>query len=289
MNPVDWFVEPLTHDVVQRAMITALVAAIVCAVLSCWLVLIGWPLMGDAISHAILPGVVVSYLIGAPFAIGALIVAALTVTLIGVVRETSRLKEDAAIGVVFTTLFAFGLVLLSATSSPAELEEILAGDLFSVTTGDAVQVVILGTFALGLLVAKRRDFTLFAFDPVHAHAIGLRPRVLAALLLGVLAVTTVVALQAVGTVLAVALLIIPGATASLLTNRFERMLWLSPLIAAVCAIVGVYVSYHLSAASGAMIVLVQGAVFGLAYLFSPKQGVIRRLAQRRAAYASTET
>ncbi|MGV8913263.1 MAG: metal ABC transporter permease [Rhodoglobus sp.] len=274
MSPLDFLLEPLSYDFMQRAMATSVIAAIVCAVLSCWLVLVGWSLMGDAVSHSVLPGVVLAYVVGAPFALGALIFGFLAVGLIGAVRNTSRIKEDAAIGIVFTTLFALGLVLISVIPSQTDLNHIIFGNLLGVSSADLLQVVILGVVTFSILIIKRRDFTLYAFDATHAHAIGLNPKVLGAALLGLLALTSVVALQAVGVVLVVALLIIPGATAYLLTDRFSRMLVIAPALSALAAIVGLYLSYYLDTASGGMIVLVQGCVFALVYLFSPKQGLI---------------
>jgi len=286
MNPVDWLLEPLQYDFLVRALIVTGVAAIVCAVLSCWLVLIGWSLMGDAVSHAVLPGVVLAYVLGAPFALGALVFALIAVGAIGVVRATSRVKEDATIGIVFTTLFALGIVLISVTPSQTDLNHILFGNLLGVGPEDLVQVLLLAALALTVLLAKRRDLTLFAFDPGHAQAIGLSPRRLSALLLGALAVTVVVALQAVGVILVVALLIIPGATAYLLTDRFGRMLVIAPVVAAFSAVTGILLSYHLDASSGGMVVLTMGALFLVVYLFAPRHGVIgRRLRLSRRAPA----
>lgn len=282
MIPLDLFdavVQPLGYDFMLRAMLTALIASVVCAVLSCWLVLIGWSLMGDAVSHAVLPGVVIAYLVGAPFALGAVVFGLLAVAMIGGVRDTSRIKEDAAIGIVFTTLFSLGLVLISVFPSQTDLSHILFGSLLGVSWADFAQLAGIGAFALTVLIVLRRVFTLYAFDPTHAHAIGMSPRLIGATLLGLLALTAVVGLQAVGVILVVAMLIIPGATAYLLTDRFSRMLLIAPSIAAVCAVVGLYASYYLDTATGPMVVLAQGAAFGLAYLFAPRQGLLR--ARRR--------
>ncbi len=281
MNLVELLLDPLQYGFMVRALAVAVVAAVVCAVLSCWLVLIGWSLMGDAVSHAVLPGVVLAYVVGAPFAIGALIFGLIAVALIGLIRNTSRVKEDAAIGIVFTTLFAFGLVLISVTPSQTDLNHIIFGNLLGVSSSDLLQVAILGALALSILLIKRRDLTLFAFDPIHANAIGLSPKRLGALLLGVLALTSVVALQAVGVVLVVAMLIIPGATAYLLTDKFSRMLVIAPVVSAICAITGIYVSYYLDTASGGMVVMTQGILFALVYLFSPSQGVIAKWTSQR--------
>lgn len=283
MNPVDLLLEPLAYEFMQRALLTALIASIVGAVLSCWLVLIGWSLMGDAVSHAVLPGVVLAYLVGAPFALGAVIFGLIAVALIGGMRDTSRIKEDAAIGIVFTSLFAFGLVLISVFPSQTDLSHILFGSLLGVSWEDFAQLAVLGAFVLLVLLLKRRDFTLFAFDPTHAHAIGMNPRFIGATLLGLLALTAVVGLQAVGVILVVAMLIIPGATAYLLTDRFGRMLVIAPVLAAICAVIGLYSSYYLDTASGPMVVLAQAAAFALAYLFGPRQGLLTARRRSRAA------
>lgn len=283
MNPIDFLLEPLAYDFMVRALATTVLAAAVCALLSCWLVLIGWSLMGDAVSHAVLPGVVLAYVVGAPFALGALVFGVLAVVLIGAVRAPGRVREDAAIGIVFTVLFAIGLVLISVTPSQTDLAHIVFGNVLGVSPADLLQVAVLAAVAIVVLIVKRRDLVLFAFDPTHLAAIGLSPRRLSALLLGLLAFTAVVALQVVGVVLVVGLLIIPGATAFLLTDRFGRMLVIAPAIAVGCAVLGIYLSYWLDVASGALVVVVQGAAFAIAFLFSPREGVVARaLAARRA-------
>lgn len=277
MNPLDLLLEPLQYDFMVRALAATVVAALVCALLSCWLVLVGWSLMGDAVSHAVLPGVVLAYIFGAPFAIGALVFGVLAVVLIGVIRGTSRVKEDAAIGIVFTTLFALGLVLISVTPSQTDLNHIIFGNILGVSRNDLIQIALLAGIAFVLLVLKRRDLTLYAFDPIHAQAIGLSPRRLGALLLGLLAVTAVVALQVVGVILVVAMLIIPGATAHLLTDRFGRMLLIAPAISVSASVLGIFISYWVDASSGGLIVLVQGAIFALVYLLAPRHGILPRL------------
>lgn len=277
MTWLDLLLEPFTYEFMLRALAATTIAAVVCAVLSCWLVLIGWSLMGDAVAHAVLPGVVLAYLVGAPFAIGALVFGLLAVLLIGVVRDTSRIKEDAAIGIVFTSLFALGIVLVSITPSQIDLGHIVFGNILGVGPTDLLQIAIIGAIALTLLIVKRRDLTLFAFDPAHAHSIGLSPRRLSALLLGLLALTAVVGLQIVGVVLVVALLIIPGATARLLTDRIQRMLVIAPLIAAASSLVGVAASYYLDIASGGAVVVVNAIVFFAVYLLHPTRGLAARI------------
>ncbi|MEU3473334.1 metal ABC transporter permease [Rhodococcus sp. NPDC006774] len=281
MYLIDFLVDPLEYTFMQRALLVTVTASIVCAVLSCWLVLIGWSLMGDAVSHAVLPGVALSYLFGAPFAIGALLFALIAVGAIGVVRNTTIVKEDAAIGVVFTTLFALGVVLISKFPSQIDLNHILFGNLLGVSQADMVQVFVLGGIALVAMIVKRRDFTLFAFDRTQARAVGINPTVISAVMLTLLALTTVVALQAVGVILVVAMLITPGASAYLLTHSFGRMLVLAPIVSVGCALVGIYASFYLDVSSGGSVVLTQGLVFVLAYLFSPSQGIVVRALRQR--------
>ncbi|NYH55139.1 manganese transport system permease protein [Nocardiopsis arvandica] len=272
----EWFTVPMQFGFVQRALLISVVAGVACAVLSCWMTLVGWSLMGDAVSHAVLPGVVLSYMVGLPFAVGALVFGAGSVALIGAVNRTSRVKEDAVIGVVFTAMFALGLVLISRVPSQTDLGHILFGNVLGVSDTAIWQVLVLAGVVLAVVWYKHRDLTLYAFDPVHAHAMGINPRLLETLLLGLLSVTVVVALQAVGIILVVAMVIIPGATAYLLTDRFERMLVISAVMAAAAAVVGVFASFHLNVSTGGLIVLTQASVFTLAYLASPRHGVLWR-------------
>ena len=278
---IEWLLEPLQLEFMTRALLVTIVAAVTCALLSCWLVQIGWSLMGDAVSHAVLPGVAISYILGWPFAIGAFIFGAGAVALIGGVRATTKIKSDAAIGVVFTGLFALGLVIISATPSQIDLGHILFGNVLGVSDDDIWQVLVIGVVTSAVLLIKRRDFTLFAFDPSHANAIGISTRWLSVLLLGLLALTVVVALQAVGIVLVVAMLITPGATAYLLTRRFGRMLALAVLVTAIAAVLGIYLSYYLDVSTGGAVVVSQSILFLLAYLFGGRGGVVTGWIRRR--------
>ena len=278
----DLLVEPWQYQFMQRALLVTVVASVVCALLSCWLVLIGWSLMGDAVSHAVLPGVVLAYLLGAPFAVGAFVFGVGAVGLIGLVRGTSKVKEDAAIGVVFTTVFAVGVVLVSVTPSQIDLSHILFGNVLGVSDLDIAQVLGLAAIAFVVLVLLRRDLTIYAFDKVQAHVIGLSVRRTGVILLGLLAVTVVVALQAVGVILAVAMLITPGATAYLLTDRIWHMLWIAPTVAVGCAVVGIWASFALDAASAGLVVVCQGLAFAIAYLVARFRHRGGRPAGRRA-------
>ncbi|MFK0729067.1 metal ABC transporter permease [Rothia sp. BD8] len=273
--------DTLTYPFLRRAFAAALAAAVVCAVLSCWLVLTGWSLLGDAVSHAVLPGVVLSYILGLPFALGATVFGLLAVWLIGGLRRISRVKEDASIGIVFTTLFALGLVLVSVTPSQVDLHHIVFANLLGVSRTDLAQVLVLAAACLTVLLIRRRDLTLWAFDPRHARVVGLNPRVLAGILLGCLALTCVVAMQTVGVVLVVAMLVIPGATAQLRTRRFPRMLGIAVASSLVCTVTGLYLSVALDASSGGCVVLCQGIWFAVVYALTR----VRTLRHSRPASA----
>lgn len=277
----DTFIEPWTWQFMRTGLAVTLMAAIVCAVLSTWLILVGWSLMGDALSHSILPGIVIAYMLAIPFSIGALVAALIVVALIALVKKTSRVKEDTSIGVIFTTMFALGIMLISMYPTQISMQHILFGDPLGISKADMWQVFILAPIAFIMVVWKRKDLTLMAFDPIHAHAIGLSTKRLYALLVVALAITVVVAMQAVGAILIVALLITPGATAYLLTSRFSTMLWLSPVLSAIAVIIGFYVATWLQAAVGGTVVFIMGLMFAVVWAFSP-HGLRGRRPQRHS-------
>ncbi|WP_298251532.1 metal ABC transporter permease [uncultured Arthrobacter sp.] len=281
MDVLAFLLEPLQYGFLTRALAVTLAAAVVAAVLSCWLILMGFSLMGDAVSHAVLPGVALAYIVGIPFSIGAFVFGAGAVALIGIVRSTTRLKADTVIGVVFTALFASGLAIVSATPSQIDLMHILFGNVLGVSAGEVWQVLVLGAVTLVVLLLKRRDLTLLAFDRTHAHVIGINTRRLSALLLGLLALTVVVGLQAVGIILVVAMLVTPGATAFLLTRSFDRMLVLSVSLTVVASVAGIYASYYLDISTGAAVVLCQALVFTVVYLVARPDGLLWQLGRRR--------
>jgi manganese transport system permease protein len=279
---LSWITDPLQYGFMVRALVSTLIAAVTCGLLSCWLVQIGWSLMGDAVSHSVLPGVVLAYAIGWPFAVGAFVFGVGAVALIGGIQSKTKIKADAAIGVVFTSLFALGIVLISVTPSQIDLAHILFGNVLGVGPEDLLQVAVIGFFTCSVLLVKRHDFTLFAFDPLHAHAIGLNTRLIRVMLLGLLALTVVVTLQAVGIVLVVAMLIIPGATAYLVARSMGGMLAVATAATCVAALVGVYVSFYADWSTGGSVVLAQAVLFCLAFLFGPRGGVAAvRLRARR--------
>ncbi|WP_052328473.1 metal ABC transporter permease, partial [Tropheryma whipplei] len=207
---IDYLLAPFEYGFMLRAFIVVIVSATLCGLISCWVVLLGWSMLGEAISHAIFPGVVLSFLLGVPFAIGAFVSGLVAVYLIGHLRSNPRIKEDAAMGVVFITMFSLGLILVFFIPGKGHLMHILFGNLLSVTYLDLYQVIILGVLGISILTYRRRDFTLYAFDPGHANVIGISTRSLHNIFLITLAFTIVVSVQQVGVVLVVAMLVIPG-------------------------------------------------------------------------------
>ncbi|MDP3073423.1 MAG: metal ABC transporter permease [Opitutaceae bacterium] len=279
--------EPFQYGFMVEAMITGVTVGAVCAVLSCYLVLKGWSLMGDAISHAVLPGIVIAYAIGVPLAVGAFGSGLLCAVLTGYIKANSRVKEDTVMGVVFTGLFAFGLVLFTKIKSDLHLDHILFGNILGLAPGDLRDTLIVGGVTLAIVLALRRDLLLYCFDPGQARTIGLRTQLLYYLLLSLLAVTIVVSLKAVGIILVIAMLVTPGCIAYLLTDRFNTMLVIAVASATGSSFVGVYVSFFLNASTGACIVLLQAALFVVVLLWAPKHGLLAARRQRRLAAATT--
>ena len=271
-----FFVEPLTYDFMQRALLVAILVGAVSAVLSCFLVLKGWSLMGDAISHAVLPGIVIAYVVGLPIAIGAFVAGLFAAISTGYLKDNSRIKEDTAMGIVFTGMFAVGLVLFSRIETDQHLSHILFGDMLGVTWGDLIETGIIAGATLLIVLAKRRDFLLYAFDPQHARAIGLPVKLLHYGLLALLSITIVASLKAVGIILVVAMLIAPGAIGFLLAKRFETMLVIAISVAIASGVLGTLISFSINGATGPCIVLIQAGAFLLALLFAPGSGLLRR-------------
>jgi manganese/iron transport system permease protein len=267
---------PLSYPFMQRALMVSLLVAAVCAVLSCYLVLKGWSLMGDAISHAVLPGIVVAYVLAIPLAIGAFVAGLSCALATGYLKENSRIKEDTVMGIVFSGMFGFGLVLFTKVETEQHLNHILFGNVLGVTTRDLIETAIVAGGTLLIVLLKWRDLLLYCFDPNHARSIGLPVRVLHYGLLVLLALTIVASLKAVGIILVIAMLIAPGATAYLLTDSFERMLVIAAAVALISAFIGTVASFHIDGATGACIVLTQSLFFTAAFLFGPKGGILRR-------------
>lgn len=280
---LDALAQPFAFPFMQQAFVISLLVAVPMALLSCFLVLKGWSLMGDAVSHAVLPGVVIAYIVGIPYLIGAFIAGMACVLGIGYLKENSRVKEDTIMGVVFSGMFALGLLLYTKISTEVHLDHILFGDMLGVTWADTIQTGAIAALVTLALVVFRRDLLLAAFDEQHARAIGLPVRLLHYGLLSVLSLTIVAALSSVGIILAIALLIGPGATAFLITRRFGAMLIASLAIGLLSAFFGVYFSFFLDSAPAPTIVLLMTAGFLAAFARSQWQaGRIDRLGAREA-------
>jgi ABC-type Mn2+/Zn2+ transport system permease subunit len=280
---------PFHYDYMVTALWTSALIGGVCGLLSGFVTLKGWSLMGDALSHAVVPGVAIAYLLGLPFAVGAFTSGLLAAGAMAFVKMKTPVREDAVIGIVFTAFFALGLLLISLFPSRVDLKGIIFGNILGIATGDVVQVVIVSAVCLLVLALKWRDLMLFCFDPNQARALGLRVGALHVTLLLLLSATAVAALQAVGAMLVVAMLVTPGATAYLLTDRFSVMLRIGAALGAVTSFFGAYLSYFLDGATGGCIVSLQTLIFVAALLFAPKHGVFasrRTLRRARAQEAA---
>ena len=276
MSFLDALIEPFTLDFMQQALAIGLLVTTAAAALSCLLVLKGWSLMGDAVSHAVLPGIVIAYLAGLPLLVGAFATGMLCAISTGYVAANSRLKEDAVMGIVFSGLFASGVLLFTKIETGLHLDHVLFGDMLGVSWRDVALTACLTVPALALVIAKRRDLLVFAFDPQHASVIGLNTTLLHYGLLALLSLVIVASIKAVGIILVIAVLIAPGAIAFLLTDRFERMLGWAIGIATAATIGGVALSYHLDSAPAPTIVVLLSGVFVAAFLFAPRRGILRR-------------
>ena len=279
MDVWDFVAVPLSYGFMQRALIASIFIGAVCSVLSCYLVLKGWALMGDAVSHAVLPGIVIAFVLGLPLAVGAFAAGLFCALMTGYLKDNSRVKEDTVMGIVFSGMFGFGLVLFTKVDTDQHLNHILFGNMLGITARDLVEIGIVSGGTLLAVLAKRRDLLLYCFDPQHARAIGLPLKVIHYSLLVLLALTIVASLKAVGIILVVAMLVAPGAIAYLLTDRFERMLVIAAAVAIGSSAVGTIVSFHVDGATGPCIVLIQAFVFLLTFFFAPRNGVF---ALRRA-------
>ena len=275
ITPIDWLLDPLTHDFMRRALMVSALVGGVCGLLSCYMTLKGWALMGDAVSHAVMPGVVVAYALGLPFSLGAFVFGVGSVALIGFVKQKSRIKEDTIIGLVFTGFFALGLVLVSKIKSNIDLMQILFGSPLGISRSDVNQTLIISFIVISILLIFRKDLMLYCFDAKHARSIGINTGILHYLLLTLLSLSAVVGLQTVGIILVVAMLITPGATAYLLTDRFDQMTLLAVISSSYSSIIGVYISYWSDIETGGSIVLVQTLIFLIAFLFAPRYGIFK--------------
>lgn len=282
---IEHLLTPFHYEYMVKAILVSGFVGGVCAVLSCFVTLKGWSLMGDALSHAIVPGVALGYMLGVPFAVGAFASGLLAALTMGLLKSKTRIREDATIGIVYTTFFAAGVLMISLYPSNISLKTIVFGNILGIANSDVVQMLVISAVTLVVIGLKWRDLLLFAFDPNHAKAIGLNTTVLHLTLLSLLAATAVAALQAVGACLVVAMLVTPGATAYLLTDRFGRMMGLASAMGVLTGLVGAYTSYFFNGSTGGCIVVLQAALFTLALFFAPRHGVVASRLRGRASAA----
>lgn len=276
---------PFEYEYMRNAMMVSAVIGAICGLLSCFVALKGWSLLGDALSHAVVPGVALAWILGLPFALGAFASGLLAAWVMGFIRRNSRIREDAAIGVVFTAFFGAGLVLLTLFPSNIRLRTIIFGNVLGIAPEDTLQMLLVAGGVLAVMLLRGRDLVLWAFDATHAQAIGLNTRLLQTLLLGCVAAVAVAAMVAVGAVLVIAMLVAPGATAYLLTDRFGRMAAIATTLGAGTAFAGAYLSYFLDGSTGGVIVSLQAAIFLVVLVVAPRHGLLAGRRARRKALA----
>jgi manganese transport system permease protein len=283
MDLVEWFTAPLQHEFMVKAILVSALVGLVCSALSCYMTLKGWALMGDAVSHAVMPGVVIAYVLNLPFAVGAFVFGVGSVVAIGFIKAKTRVKEDTVIGLVFTGFFALGLVLVSKVKSSIDLTHILFGNVLGISDADIIQTVIISIITLATLAVLRKDLILFCFDSTHARSIGLNITFLYYVLLSLLSLTAVAGLQTVGIILVVAMLITPGATAYLLSDRFDHMMLIAMASGIFSSVAGTYLSYHIDGSTGGCIVVLQTLLFIIAMVCAPKYGLLARAKNSQSA------
>lgn len=276
------FLSDLMHyEFLQKALFTSIMVGVICGVIGCFIVLRGMSLMGDAISHAVLPGVAISYMLGINFFYGAVLTGMLTALGIGYVNQNSRIKNDSAIGIVFTAAFALGVILIAQAKSSTDLNSILFGNVLSVRTSDMWMTLMIGAIVLLVVILFYKELLVSTFDPTMSAAYGLPNQFIHYVLMTLLTMVTVASLQTVGIILVVAMLITPASTAYLLTNRLSVMIVLSASFGVLSAVIGLYFSFVHNLPSGAVIVLVTTVLFAIAFVFSPKQGILWRSLRTR--------
>jgi len=282
---MDVLLGPFDYGYMRNAMWVSALVGGVCAFLSAYLMLKGWSLIGDALSHAIVPGVAGAYMLGLPFSLGAFISGGLAAGAMLFLNERTKLKEDVIIGLIFTSFFGLGLFMMSLSPAAVNIQTIVLGNVLAITPEDTIQLAVIGFVSLAILLAKWKDLMVVFFDESHARSVGLNPTALKVLFFTLLSVCTVAALQTVGAFLVIAMVVTPGATAYLLTDRFPRLIAISVAIGTLTSFIGAYASYFLDGATGGIIVVLQTLVFLLAFAFAPKHGM---LAARRRARAGLE-
>lgn len=271
---IELLLEPFNYQFMRLAIACCALVGAVCGFLSAYLMLKGWSLIGDALSHSVVPGVAGAYMLGLPYSLGAFAAGFLAAGAMLFINQRSRLKQDAVIGLIFTGFFGAGLFMVSLSPASVDVQTIAFGNVLAISPSDAVQLLLISAFAMLVLLARWREFLLVFFDEAHARTVGLRPDRLKVLFFGLLSACAVTALMTVGAFLVIALVVTPGATAYLLTDRFSRLLVLSTVLGGVTSTAGVYLSYFLDGSTGGAIVLLQTALFLAAFLFAPKHGLL---------------
>ncbi|ECG8607807.1 iron/manganese ABC transporter permease subunit SitC [Salmonella enterica subsp. salamae] len=282
---MNWLVEPFGYQYMLNAMWVSAMVGGLCAFLSCYLMLKGWSLIGDALSHSIVPGVAGAWILGLPFSLGAFLSGGLAAGSMLFLNQRSRLKEDAIIGLIFSSFFGVGLFMVSLNPMSVNIQTIILGNVLAIAPADIVQLAIIGAVSLTILLLKWKDLMVVFFDETHARSIGLNPGRLKLLFFTLLSVSTVAALQTVGAFLVICLVVTPGATAWLLTDRFPRLLMIAVVIGSLTSFLGAWLSYWLDGATGGIIVVMQTLLFITAFIFAPKHGL---LANRRRARLQKE-
>jgi len=283
---ISFLLEPFSYNYMFNAIWVSALVGGVCAFLSCYLMLKGWSLIGDALSHSIVPGVAGAYMLGLPFSIGAFFSGGLAAATMLFLNQRTKLREDTIIGLIFSSFFGLGLFMVSLNPTSVNIQTIVLGNILAIDHSDIIQLAIIGFVSLAILLLKWKDLMVTFFDENHARSIGLNPVWLKGLFFTLLSVTTVAALQTVGAFLVICMVVTPGATAYLLTDRFPKLLMISVTLGTLTSAVGTWISYYLDGATGGIIVILQTLIFLIAFLFAPKHGLI---ASRRRARLNMES
>ncbi|MFV0431590.1 MAG: metal ABC transporter permease [Alphaproteobacteria bacterium] len=272
---INLLLEPFSYDYMLRAFIICIMVGAICGLISSFLMLKGLSLMGDALAHAVVPGVVVAHFFAFPYMVGAFFTGIFAALSMEVVKRRTKLKEDAVIGVVFTGFLALGLVMISARPTEINVQKMILGDVSSISPSDAIQIAIISLISLSFFICKWRDIMLVFFDEGQARAIGLSVVAYKIIFFIILSATTVTALQSVGAAIVISMVITPGATAYLLTNNFAKLVLSASILGAITSGLGVYIGYFADVSAGGIIILLQSLIFAFVFIFAPKYGLLR--------------
>jgi len=274
---IDFLAEPLNYSYMRNAIFVSSLVGAICAFLSCFVIMKGWSLIGDALSHSIVPGVAGAYILGLPFTLGAFISGTAAASAMLYLNEKTNLKEDSIIGIIFTSFFAIGLFIVSISPTPINIQTIILGNILSITPQDTLQLILISIITLVILILKWKDLMLLFYDENHAQTMGLNIKFLKLIFFVLLSVSTVAAMQTVGAFLVIAMIVTPGSTAYLITDKFSKLILISIFVGIFSCAFGTYISYFIDGATGGVIILVQTILFLLAFFFSPKYGYIWKI------------